>query len=393
MASASTGNPASKIGSVKAVPYAIPVSAPLLSRKVLLPFTLVSIELENGLTGHGICGGISYVPASAKYINEVIAPELKGENPLASERIWQLLFSRFNGRGATGFWSSVASAVDIAVWDLKGRILGQSVATLLGGAHSKVPAYITFGLTEYDREQLVEVATQLISEGHTRLKMVVGGLKHIIQGEKRTTFERRRFFPTDIREDARRVRAVREAIGPNIELMIDANCAFTVAEAQSLARLVEDCDLTWFEEPVMVNDFRSLLQLKNKTSIPLATGQHLGHIWAHRELIANGAIDISQPNVCHGGGYSECAKVAALARSYNLPIANGGAWPHHNMHLHAGVPNGGYVEFHWPSWKTGEVAFRNAPTTKNGWVEVPKTPGLGFEPIAAAELAEFQIKE
>lgn len=380
-----------EIGLINAAAYTVPVTVPLREKKFNLPFCLVRIETDEGLVGHGICGGLTLAPSTAKFINEVIAPELKGEDPLRHERIWQLLLSKYNVRTSTGFWSAVASAIDIAIWDLRGKALGLPIATLLGGANKRVPAYVTFGLAEYDREQLAEAGRMLRREGHRRLKIVVGGLTHPTEKGKTKRFEQKRFFPEDLREDAARVRAVREAVGADTELMIDANCAFTPAQALQLAAMVEDCDLTWFEEPVVGNDFRGLLEVKNGTRIPIAAGQHLGHVWAHRELIVNGAVDISQPNVCHGGGYTEAVKVAALARAFNLPIANGGAWPHHNLHLHAGMQNGSYVEYHYLAWKAGDVAFRGPPATKDGWVDVPDTPGLGFDPIPPEELKEFAI--
>lgn len=380
-----------KIASIDAQAYTVPVQVPLSERQFHLPFTLVNIETDNGLSGTGLCGGMNLSPSIAKFVNDVVAPELKGENPLNSERIWQILLSKYNIRGLTGFWSSAASAIDIGIWDIKGKHLGQSVATLLGGAHARVPAYVTFGVSEYDRDQLAEAAKLLKGQGHNRLKMVVGGLKHPAVKESQDAFERKRFFPVDIREDARRVQAVREAVGPDVELMIDANCAFTVAEAQTLCAMIEDYELSWFEEPVLNNDFRSLLQVKNQTRIPISAGQNLGHSWAHRELIVNAAVDISQPNVCHGGGYSECAKVAALARSFNLPIANGGAWPHHNLHLHAGVPNGGYVEYHWLAWGAGDAVFVDPPSTEKGWAVAPDAPGLGFDPRPRGELKDFEM--
>ncbi len=383
-----------KIARIEAHAYTVPVAIPLTGARLHLPFALVTIETDDGLVGTGLCGGMDHVRDAAAFVERKVAPMIIGQDPMNTERIWQTLLSRQNYRRFTGFWSSAVSAVDIALWDIKGKALGQPVARLLGGASEEVPAYITFGVSEYSREELVEVAKSLVADGHTRLKMVVGGLKHpSADGDEPEPAERsNRFLPRDIREDSARVHAVREAIGPDIELMIDANCKFTPAEALRLCDRIKDCDLTWFEEPVLGNDFRSLAHVRQSTNIPIAAGQNLGHIWAHRELIVNGAVDVAQPNVVHGGGYTECTKVAALARAYNLPIANGGAWPLHNLHLHAGVPNGGHVEFHWLAWQAGEAIFIDPPQSSGGWVSVPEKAGLGFDPRPAEELEEFLLK-
>jgi L-alanine-DL-glutamate epimerase-like enolase superfamily enzyme len=281
------------------------------------------------------------------------------------------------------------SAVDIALWDIKGKFLGQSVARLLGGAYRKVPAYITYGLAEFDEHELVEIAKILVGQGYDKLKIVVGGYKHPL-GSAQKDSDAESFHST-VKHDAARVRAVRDAVGPDIELMIDANYMMNYTDALALCREVEDLDITWFEEPVQGNDFLLLKELKRHTNIPLSAGQNFGHQWQHREMIVNQAIDISQPNVCHIGGYTEAVKVANLARAFNLKIANGGGWPHYNLHLHAGVANGWRVEYHWLHWKALEVVFDNTPSPEGGWVTVPDAPGLGFEPNQDA-LAEHLLR-
>ena len=168
--------------------------------------------------------------------------------------------------------------------------------------------------------------------------------------------------------DAERVQAVREAVGEKVELMIDANYLFSFNRALELCKLVEPYRITWFEEPVYQNDAHLLADLRRHTSIPIAAGQNEGHRFRHRELIVNRAVDIVQPNVCSVGGYTEAVKVAALAQAFNLPIANGGGWPHHNMHLQAAMANGWRVEFHVDMWKVGEAIYQNPPAPDHGWV-------------------------
>lgn len=377
-----------KITNVVATRHRVPVEVPLLSKPLNWNFVAVKVETDEGHVGHGVTGP-RLCSTIAEFINSEANGFLKGYNPLETERIWQDLYSNFNGRAVTGVWSSAVSAIDIALWDVKGKALGQNVATLLGGAHRKVPAYITYGLAEMDNDQLVELARVLVGQGQDKLKIVVGGYKHPL-GEEGGDFEKRSFH-SSVKEDAERIRAVREAVGPDVELMIDANYMFSYQDALELCRLIEEYDIKWFEEPMVGNDPTLLKELKSHTKIPLSGGQNFGHQWAHRELIVSKAVDISQPNVCHVGGYTEGVKVANLARAFNLQIANGGGWPHYNLHLHAGMQNGWRVEYHWLHAKACEKVLDGAPQPVRGWMEVPDKPGLGFDPIQAA-LDEYEVK-
>ena len=355
-----------RIKSLRADLFRVPVELPLLSKTYLKEQVLVRIETDNGIIGYGMTAD-SMNRAVKEFINSEVAPVLNGENPIENERIWQKLFKIFNVRALTGVWSSAISAVDIGLWDIKGKYFGESVSRLLGGAASRVPAYITCGVHEYDRDQLVEIATTLVKEGNKRLKVVLA----LDNG-------------ANINEDIARVKAVREAVGDDVDLMVDANCRFSYSEALNICKRIEPYNIFWFEEPLWVNDYLLLKQLKQQTRIPLAAGQHLGHLWHHRDLIVNNAVDISQPNVLFVGGYTEAVKVANLARAFNLPIANGEGWPHHNIHLQAAVPNGSMLELHFFMWKVGELLFNYPLRPKDGWVDLPAGPGLGFQPTKEA---------
>ena len=190
-------------------------------------------------------------------------------------------------------------------------------------------------------------------------------------------------------EDAARVKAVREAVGDDVELMLDANYLFSLNRAKELCRLVEPYHITWFEEPLYQNDALLLAQLRRSTSITISAGQNEGNRFRHRELLMNQSVDILQPNVCYVGGYTEAAKVAAMAQAFNIPIANGGGWPHHNMHLQAAMSNGWRVECHYLMWMVGETIYKNPPSPKKGWITLGEEPGLGLDPEWDA-LGEYQ---
>jgi L-alanine-DL-glutamate epimerase-like enolase superfamily enzyme len=233
--------------------------------------------------------------------------------------------------------------------------------------------YTTFGFGAYDRDELAAAARWWVEKGHKRLKMVVG--HHGLQRR-----DEPRPLEAVIAEDARRVRAVREAVGEGVDLHVDANCSLDSFHATLLARSLEEYDLSFFEEPVKDNDIPSLLSLKNATRIPLAAGQNEGLAWRFRDLIASRCIDIVQPNVVIGGGFTQCARIAGMASAFNLPIANGGAWAHHNLHLHGGLANGGLVEYHYAAVKVCEAIYGTLPAPVDGWLELPQAAGLGFSP-------------
>jgi L-alanine-DL-glutamate epimerase-like enolase superfamily enzyme len=363
-----------KIVRVTATPLSVPVTldAAGIEKKTAFSCCLVEVETAQGLVGHGFTA-ITEEEVGAAAINEVAAHALIGEDALRNEKIWEKLYWLLSPRGQTGYASHAIAAIDVALWDLKGKFLNKPVWSLLGGARNRVPVYTTFGFGAYTRDELAAAAKWWKAKGHARLKMVVG--QHALQRR-----DEPRPIDQVIAEDARRVRAVRDAVGEEAEIYVDANCSLDGLHAAQLARSLEEFGLSFFEEPVKDNDVLVLKDLKTKTRIPLAAGQNEGLAWRFRDLISSRCIDVVQPNVVISGGYTQCIRIAGMASAFNLPMDNGGAWPFHNMHLHAGLANGGLVEYHYPSVKTCEAIYGTLPAPKDGWLELPETPGLGFEP-------------
>jgi L-alanine-DL-glutamate epimerase-like enolase superfamily enzyme len=196
-----------------------------------------------------------------------------------------------------------------------------------------------------------------------------------------------------IREDARRVQAVREAVGPEVEIFIDANCNLDLYHATKLVEMIRPFNISFFEEPLTQNDVLGMAQLRRNTGIALACGQNEGLLYRFRDLLAAQAIDYAQPNVCITCGFTQCVKIAALAASYNVSVANGGAWSYHNMHLQAGVANGSLVEHHYLAVELYKTLYRDLPMPVDGWLALPDKPGLGFEPNrnAIAEIAKLPL--
>ena len=363
-----------KIHKVTSWVLRIPFTFPLVRETQHALASFIEIETDDGLKGHAL----STYPLKygiREFINRECAPAIEGMDALRPEEIRNRLFWATARKHFMGAWNCAASLIDIALWDIKGKAFGQPIWKLLGGAHSRLPAYITFGLPRYSTAELIEVARLLIAQGQTSLKMVVAAGSH--------EYDEILGQPTDadILEDARRVQALRDAVGPTIELMMDANKGATYNQAFRLAKLVEHCNLTWFEDPVLQGDVRLMAHLRKQTTIPLAGGSTATSDLSYfREYLMHEALDYAQPNVRDIGGYTQGLKAAGMAQAFNVPLAMGGNYPHINMHLHGGVPNGGRIEFHWQGWKCVESLFDGAPGPVNGTVTLPEAPGLGFTP-------------
>ena len=246
------------------------------TRKTSLACCIVEVETDDGLIGHGLTS-ITEEDVIAQIVNGVAGPAILGDDPLAHERIWDKLYWTLMPRGQTGYAAHALAAIDVALWDIKGKALNQPVWRLLGGAHPRVPVYATFGFGFFDREQLAAAAKLWVAQGFTRLKMTVGNeaLRH---RDKRPVME-------VIREDAARVRAVREAVGADVELFIDANCNLDLYHATKLVEMVKPYGISFFEEPLTQNDVPGMAQLRRATGMALACGQNEGLAFRFRDLL------------------------------------------------------------------------------------------------------------
>ncbi|MGH8701896.1 MAG: mandelate racemase/muconate lactonizing enzyme family protein [Burkholderiales bacterium] len=365
-----------KIARTTAHTLRVPFQFPLIKETQHALVTFVEIETDEGLKGHAF----SAYPlrfSIADFINREASGCVAGMDAMRPEAVRSALYWKLSNKLYMGVWSCAASMIDIALWDIRGKAVKQPVWKLLGGAREKCPIYITFGLPRYSRAELVEVAKQLIAEGHTQLKMAIAS------GTNPSAHMYGEPTDDDILEDAARIRHVRDALGDQVTLMIDANKNARLTQAIRLAKLVESCNLAWFEDPVLQADPRLMAQLRRETTIPIAAGSTgTSDISFLREYLVQEAIDIAQPNVRDIGGFTGGLRAAGLAQAFNIQLEMGGNYPHLNMHLHAGVPNGGRVEFHLGGWRIGEALFDGMPKPARGWVTLPEAPGLGFTPKA-----------
>ena len=325
---------------------------------------LINIHSDEGLTGIGWAHkpqtlGMAKV---AEGLLEHFKPLLIGEDPFNYRRIWQRLWApKLVGR--RGLATRFISAVDIALWDLMGKATGQSVHKLLGAAQDRVPAYIAGGYYE-EGKGLAGLAAEMeanLDLGAKAVKMKIGGAA--------------------IAEDVERVRIARETVGPDVKLMVDANCAYSVREAIRIARKMEPYDIFWFEEPLPPDDYRGHTRLALATTIPIATGENEYTRYGFRDLIANDAAAIYNADAQILGGITEFMNVAALAAAHDLHIAPHGDQEIH-LHLVGAIPNGLIVEFYRETVDAnrGRIFEEKLQLDEDGWLTIPQRPGLGVTP-------------
>jgi L-alanine-DL-glutamate epimerase-like enolase superfamily enzyme len=315
----------------------------------------VDIESSDGASGTGYAytigtGGSAVVELLEGYV----LPEVIGEDASRPEAIWRKLHDSTRATMVGAITSLALAAVDIAIWDLRARSLGLPVWQLAGGAQERVALYDTDGgWLHLSSQELVSNALASMERGYKGVKVKVG--------------------KPSAAEDLARLRAVREAIGPHVALMVDANQGFTRDEALRRGRLFEPVDLTWIEEPLPADDVQGHAQLSVAIGTPVAVGESLYSLGQFREYVAAGAANVLQPDVARIGGITPWLKVAHLAEAFNMMIA-----PHFLMELHlslaAAVPNGRWVE-----WIPQLSALTTAPmTAADGWGVPPSSPGIGI---------------
>ena len=362
----------------------IPVTPPLFKEPVRATVRLLKLKTDNGLVGISQIGGFMH-SATIAFIQSDLAPFLKGKDPLETERLMHQMLWKFNTRAHSGVWNFAVSAIDVALWDIKGKFYNAPVWRLLGGAQKSIPAYITFGLRAYGREELAEAAQYWAAKGETRLKIQVGRLNiHGRMDPSGAGAEHREDNPA---EDEARVRAVREAVGENAELMADANCLMKYDAALRWSKRFEPYNLMWFEEPIVHNDPQLLAELRKQTSIPIAAGQW-ENFFKLADLVKQNSVDFLNIHVLSVGGFTMGMKAAGIAQAFNLPVGNG---DYFDFHLQAAVPNGWRAEIHVNNWLTSQVVYRDVPGPVNGWVTLTEKPGLGLE-LNEDAVNEYRVK-
>lgn len=325
---------------------------------------LVRIVTEDGIAGWGE-GHAPMGPAATRaVVEEILAPLVVGENPLAIERHWERMYGSMRLRGhRAGYHLEAMSAVDIALWDLAGKILGQPVYRLLGGPfQTTVPVYASGipGRTAADR---AASARRLIDNGYTTLKVSIG------RGA--------------IDADVAAVADLVKAIDGRADLLVDAHGAYSADNALRVGRALQDLGVRWLEDPLPPEDLDGYGRLATQLDLPIATGETACTRWDIAELLRRGAADVLLPDVCRAGGISEGRKIAMVASLHNTRWA-----AHVSMgsaihlaaaaHLAAATANCLLVEFPSAPNPLGDPILAAPFGPERGIISLPEAPGLGI---------------
>lgn len=316
--------------------------------------TLATSEGERGL-------GFTYTigrggRATKALLDDWLVPIYLGQDPQRTTELWERAWWALHWVGRQGLFSLALSALDIAVYDLLAKRSGQPLFRFLGGSRSRIPAYNTDGgWLNHTEDQLVAEATELIqARGFQGFKMKVG-------------------LPSRD-DDVRRLRSVRQAIGDQVPLMVDANMRWSASEAIARAKRFEEFDLYWFEEPIEADDVGGHRLLAAHTSTPIAVGESLFNRYAFKEYVQNNAASILQPDAGRVGGVTEWLRIAQMAHSFGMNVS-----PHFLMELHVhlacAVPNALFVE-HIPFL---DRFVREPLVPVDGYFIPPEVPGHGVE--------------
>ena len=334
---------------------------------------IVRIQTDEGIEGIGEASMLSQDPIVASLLQEWSENYLVGKNPMNGELHWTRLHQDNLGRGGRLF-STALSGIDIALWDLRGKILGVPVYELLGGPYSQRLRVYANGwyTTPGTPEQNAEEAKKVVAMGYTAMKFdPFGKIAH-------TTIT-----PEEAQLSEDRVAAVRDAVGPNVDILVEVHARFNVYTAVHLANRIEKYNPFWFEEPVSQENVSEMKQVRSRINIPVATGERLYLKFPFFELVRNEAVDILQPDICNAGGITELKKIAGMAEAQHIMMAphntNSAVGTVASMHLDAAIPNFLIQEYHAEFYEPHYFeVIEGLPRQKEGYVDLPSGPGLGI---------------
>ncbi|WP_170461766.1 mandelate racemase/muconate lactonizing enzyme family protein [Ruegeria arenilitoris] len=345
---------------------------------------LVEVQTDEGVTGWGECFGPGNVArANKSIVEQVIQPMVLGLDPLDKDVIWHKVYNLLRDHGQGGMPIQALSGVDIALWDIVGKVAGLPLHKLIGGAHrTSVPCY-GYGMMLRD-EPIADLAARFKDEAATIKDM------GFVATKMKTGF--------GPKPDVQLCEAVRRGVGEDFPFMVDANHAYTTSDAFYVGRALEELDAYWFEEPVAPEDLDGYRELRAGLKVNISGGEAVFNRWAWRALLENRGVDIAQPEVCALGGISEYLRVLALCHAHFTPVVNH-VWGSAvavatNLHLLAAMPAmpGGLhpwepmLEFDTTDNKfrddllTVPLEIQKQVKANNGRVTIPTGPGLGVEP-------------
>jgi D-galactarolactone cycloisomerase len=345
---------------------------------------LVEIVCDDGTTGWGECLGPA-LPNAA--VVKAYANWLIGADPLETEKIWITLYNALRDQGQRGLTVTALSGIDIALWDIKGRHFGVPISTLLGGRfRERLRAYATGSFRKDGVDRVTDIAAEVAAyrkEGFHAVKIKIG---------------------FDVEEDLAVIAAVREAIGPDMRLMIDANHGYDVLEAVEVGQRAAAYHIDWFEEPVLPEQLAAYRDVRAGQPIPVAGGETWHTRWGMQEPLETRAVDIIQPDICGAGGFTEMRRIADMAALHGIRLV-----PHvwgtavqiaASLQFMAALPPNPprrdpvepILEFDRTENPFRQAVIRTPIEHVNGIVTIPDGPGLGIE-INRDALAAFALRD
>ncbi len=330
---------------------------------------LVEIRADDGTVGYGEAISRRGPAMARAAVEEFLAPVLVGKDPYNIEGRWLDCMDQLRRWGhSRGVVMEAISGIDIALWDLIGKAEGQPIWRLLHGVgRERIPCYAS-SVYIREPEAMADEAAEQIGKGFRAIKIKVGRSRAV----------------ADVNLDIRAVQAIRERVGPDVELFVDANGAYDAATAIRVARGLEEADVAWFEEPVPPDDLDGYARLHAMTSVPLATGETEFSVFGFRDLIARGLIDVVQPDTARSGGITGCRQAAVLAYAYNRSFAphtgfSGGVSHLAALHVAAAAPLLMTYEYMYIDHPLKDIFVGGFPKPVDGFLPVPDGPGLGLE--------------
>ena len=345
-----------KITAIESFVLSVPTPKPMALQYPLHKLVVAEISTDDAIRGLGYSlvfggGGAEAIHA---YLQTRLKPALIGEDPLFVERLWEKMFRVDMGIKKQGVAAYALSALDIGLWDIAGKAAGLPLYKLWGAVRDRIPAYGSGGWSKYSERELIAEAEKYAALGCRHYKMKIHN--------------------PDPRENRKRVEALRRALGDGVRLMVDVNQRLDVLANVRQARLLEDLDLVWYEEPVLADDIAACADVAHAIEIPVATGENNYTRFEFRELIERRAARYLMPDVCRALGFSETLRIGHLAGAHQVAVA-----PHvvHELSLQVvgALANGFIVEF--IDWTPPDL-FEEMPACKDGHFLIPERPGHGM---------------
>ena len=343
------------------------------------PWVFVRLDTDAGI--HGI-GQISSGPNSAIVAAAAsrLGPLLIGQDPSRIEYLWHTLYAGFNSLGSHGFVSAIISGIDIALWDIRGKTLDLPIYELLGGRfHDRLVLYSNGWFTGCATpEEFAAAAVRTVAAGHTALK-----LDPFRRGHRYLARYAASYPPEDDLEAVAIVERIRAAVGPGVEIFIDAHGRFDVPTAIRLANRLEPCRIGWFEEPVPPENVDALRQFREGTRVPVCVGERLYTRWQFRPVLEQKLADYLMPDIIRTGGISEMKKIATMAEAFFIPIsphdATGPITLIAGAQVMMSTPNFFRLEIAYSELEQYNQAMTPAFDIREGHFMVSDRPGLGHD--------------